>query len=88
MPDLFLFKVTSQKSYIPAADPEFELRLPEHRNNYVKMIENMLGAMLTRRALYEMQFDKIDRAKLYINKIISTLPDYTMPKEIANVLTK
>ncbi|MGA8263487.1 MAG: hypothetical protein WB779_03510, partial [Ignavibacteriaceae bacterium] len=88
VPDLFLFKVTNQKHYIPAADPDFELRLPEHRGTYVKMIENFVGGMLARRALYEMQFDKIDRAKLYINKIITSLPDYTLPKQLIDVLSK
>jgi hypothetical protein len=88
VPDLFLFKVTNQKHYIPAADPDFELRLPEHRGTYVKMIENFVGGMLARRALYEMQFDKIDRAKLYINKIITSLPDYTLPKQLVDVLSK
>ena len=88
VPDLFLFKVTNQNHYIPAADPDFELRLPEHRGTYIKMIEGIVGRMLTRRALYEMQFDKIDRAKLYINKIITTLPDYTLPKQLVDVLSK
>jgi hypothetical protein len=51
-------------------------------------MENMLGSMLARRALYEMQFDKVDRAKLYINKAISSLPDYTIPQPLVDVLTK
>ena len=88
VPDLFLFKVTNQNHYIPVADPDFELRLPEYRGTYIKMMENLLGRMLTRRALYEIQYDKIGRAKLYINKIISTLPDYTLPRQLLNVLSK
>ncbi len=88
VPELFLFKVIKGNEYVPAPDPDFLLRLPEHKDNYVKMMENILGSMLTRRALYEMQFDKIDRAKLYIKKIISDLPDYTLPNGLAEVMSK
>jgi Protein O-mannosyl-transferase TMEM260-like len=88
VPDIFLFKVTNNNDYIPAADPDFQFRLPEHRDNYIKLMENLLGSMLARRALYEMQFDKVDRARLYIKKAISDLPDYTIPKALVDVLTK
>lgn len=88
VPDIFLFRITNKSQYIPAADPNFQLRLPEHRNNYVKLMENLLGSMLARRALYEMQFDKVGRAKLYIKKAISSLPDYTVPQALLNVLRK
>jgi hypothetical protein len=88
VPDIFLFRVTNNNNYIPAADPDFQFRLPEHRDNYIKLMENLLGSMLARRALYEMQFDKVDRARLYIKKAISELPDYTIPPALVNVLTK
>jgi hypothetical protein len=88
VPDIFLFRVTNDSHYIPAADPDFRFRLPEYRDNYVKSMENLLGSMLTRRALYEMQFNKIERARLYINKAISDLPDYTIPKALVDALTK
>ena len=51
-------------------------------------MENMLGTMLARRALYEMQFDKTNRAKLYIIKVVSDLPDYRLPQGLANVLSR
>ena len=55
--------------YIPAPDPNFIIRFPKERNDYINFIEQTVGSMLARRALYEMQFDKIDRAKIYIKKI-------------------
>lgn len=88
VPDLFLFKVTNGSQYIPAGNPDFEFRVPKHRDKYVKLMENMLGTMLARRALYEMQFDKTNRAKLYIKKIVSDLPDYRLPQGLANVLSR
>jgi hypothetical protein len=41
--------------------------------------------MLVRRAMYELKFDKIERAKLYINKIRKDLPDYQIPPELNEV---
>lgn len=88
VPDLFLFKVVKGNKYVPAADPNFKIRLPKERNYYINFIEQNVGTMLARRALYEMQFDKIDRAKLYIKKLKSDFPDYELPKGLAEVLEK
>jgi len=85
VPDLFLFKVANGNSYIPASDPNFKIRFPENRNHYINFIENLVGSMLSRRALYEMQFNKIDRAKIYIQKIKSDLPNYILPRALAQI---
>lgn len=86
MPDLFLFKVVKGNSYIPVSGPDFIIHLPESKNRYVLMIETILGSMLTRRALYELQFNKTEMAKLYIQKIRSSLPDYIIPQGILNAI--
>jgi hypothetical protein len=51
-------------------------------------IERLAGSMLARRAIYEMQFDKLDRARLYIRKIKQTFPDYKIPRGLDRVLEK
>jgi hypothetical protein len=86
VPDLFLFKVVKGSGYIPAPDPNFIIRFPKVRTEYINFIEQTVGSMLARRALYEMQFDKIDRAKIYIRKIKNDLPDYILPPGLADVL--
>lgn len=86
VPDIFLFKVVKGNSYIPAADPDFEIRFPEKKNYYTNFIENTIASMLARRALYEIQFDKIDRSGVYIDKIKKDLPDYKIPAALLNVL--
>ncbi|MCL5029848.1 MAG: DUF2723 domain-containing protein [Bacteroidetes bacterium] len=88
VPDLFLFKVVKGNGYVPAPDPNFKIRLPREKNSYINFIEQNVGTMLARRALYEMQFDKIDRAKIYIKKLKSDFPDYELPKDLAEVLEK
>lgn len=86
VPDLFLFKVVKTKEYIPANQPEFSIRFPRQRNYYVNFIEDKLGGMLARRAVYEMQFDKVDKARVYINKIKKDLPEYKLPVDLQRMI--
>lgn len=86
VPDLFLFKVVKNKDYIPANQPEFRIRLPEQRNYYVNFIEHKVGGMLARRAVYEMQFDKVDKARVYINKIKKDLPEYKLSIDLQRMI--
>lgn len=88
VPDLFLFKVVKGTQYVSAPDPNFNIRFHEKKDSYTTFIENVVGGMLVRRALYEMQFNKVDRAKLYIQKVREELPGYNIPPGIAEVLNK
>jgi len=83
VPDHFLFKVVNTKEYVPVSNPDFTIRVPERRDQYVENIINLfICPMLGRRALYEIQFDKVDQAKLYIQKIQKDFPDYIIPESI------
>jgi hypothetical protein len=84
VPDLFLFKVVKTTEYYPSADPDFKIRFLEGKNYYYTFIENTIGSMLVRRAMYEMKFDKVERARIYINKIKKDLPNYRIPVELSN----
>lgn len=86
VPDLFLFKVVRSENYVPAPNPSFILRIPEKKNDYIRFIQDITGRMLIRRAMYEMKFDKTERARKYINKIKSDLPDYQMPDQLPDAL--
>jgi hypothetical protein len=88
VPDLLLFKVVKGKDYVPAPDPTFIIRFPQKRTEYINFIEQTAGSMLARRALYEMQFDKTSRAKIYIMKITKDFPNYILPQGLAEVLDK
>jgi len=79
VPDLFLFKVVKGNQYHPASDFNYKIRFPEKRNYYINMIENFVGTMLSRRALYEIEFEQRERAKYYVQKIIENLPNYKLP---------
>jgi len=86
VPDLLLFKVVKGEMYIPAADPDFTIRLPEEKDRYSAFIERAAGSMLARRAIYEIQNDKKDRAVVYINKIRKDFPEYPVPPELMAVI--
>ena len=88
VPELFLFKVVKGSGYVSAPDPNFTIRFPHNKNKYMLNIERLAGSMLARRAIYEMQFDKLDRARLYIRKIKQTFPDYKIPRGLDRVLEK
>lgn len=88
VPDIFFFKVNKGEGYLPANDPEFSIRFPEKRNYYHNTIEKLIGGMLVRRALYEMQFNKLDRAKVYIKKLKKEFPDYPIPSGLVEVINR
>jgi hypothetical protein len=79
VPDLFFFKVVRGNDYAPAQEPNFTIRLPKIRNKYIDAMENFIGNMLSYRALYELQFNKPERAKIYIKKLKKDLPDFQIP---------
>ena len=87
VPDLLLFKVVKGNKYVSAADPDFKIRFGENSNYYTDMIKRFVGNMLARRAMYEMQFNKLDKAKIYAKKLKKDIPDYPMPEVIRNLLS-
>jgi hypothetical protein len=42
--------------------------------------------MLIRRALYEMQFDKMERAKIYSKKVAADFPDVALPPVLSKLI--
>lgn len=82
VPDLFLYKVTRNMGYVEAPLPNFKIRFPRTGNFYTDFIKNQAAVMLTRRALYELRNNKIDKVNIYVKKIKQDFPDYSLPKEL------
>lgn len=83
VPDNFMFIAVKGNKYIEASDPNFKIRFREKRNHYDRFIEeSLIGPMLARRAFYELQYDKVDKAKFYVNKLLSEFPNYRVPTEL------
>jgi len=82
VPDVLLYKVVKGNDYVPAADPNFQIRFPEHGDKYTDFIQNLAGSVLAARAIYELNFNKTDRAKVYISKIKKEFPKYILPPRL------
>ena len=87
VPDNLLFKVVKSDKYIPAANPDFQMRISNKRNYYINRIEYYAGIMFSSRAMYELQHGREDRAKIYIKKIREDLPKYTLPAVLRGITT-
>jgi hypothetical protein len=42
--------------------------------------------MLVNRAMYELQFNKTDKAKIYTKKVAADFPDVTLPPALSNLV--
>jgi hypothetical protein len=45
-----------------------------------------VASMLVRRALYELQFNKTDRAIIYAKKLSAEFPDVILPQDLAKLI--
>ena len=86
VPYLLNYKVVKGDEYVPAPDPDFQLRIASNRNYYIDTIENMVGKMLSNRAYYEVKFGRTDRAKIYLKKILKDLPGFKLHPALQEVL--
>jgi hypothetical protein len=86
VPHLFFYKVVEGNEYVPAPDPDFQIRIASNRNYYIDTIEKMVGQMLSNRAYYEVQHGRSDRAKIYLKKILNDLPGFKLHPALQEVL--
>ena len=88
IPDLFCFRVVKAGEYAPAADPNYTIRFPKEMTDYTETIKKIVSGQLIRRAIYEIENGKPDRARIYVKKLRDDFPDVTLPKEIAQFIVK
>lgn len=82
VPYNLLFKVVKGNQYVEAPLPNFTIRFTKSTNRYIDFIKNTIPTILTYRAAYEIQFNKIERAKIYLEKVKKDFPDYIIPANI------
>lgn len=86
IPHIASYKIVKTMDYVPAPDPDFTIRFPEKRDKYLESIENFIGGVLANRALYELRFNKRDRAKLFVRKIVVDFENYKVPSQLLPLL--
>lgn len=88
VPHLFLFKVINTIDYVEAPLPEFSFNFPKVKDKYLIELEKLVGNMLIRRALYEMQFNNIERAKIYTIKVKEDFKEVIIPEQLSRIISK
>jgi hypothetical protein len=88
VPHLFLFKATKSKEYIPAPEPDFNIRLPKRKDIYILFIEDTIGRMLTYRIAYELENNQTDKAISYFKKLREDLPQFQIPLQITEKMNQ
>ncbi len=86
VPHLFMYKVVNTKEYIEAPLPEYRIRFEKEDDQYTTSLKGFIVSMLVNRALYEMQFNKTQRAKIYAKKVAEDFPDVTLPPALSNLI--
>lgn len=82
VPYNLLLKVVKGNNYIESPLPDFKIRFPKRSNRYIEFIKNIVATNLTYRAAYEIQFNKIERARIFLEKVKKEFPDYIIPANI------
>ena len=86
VPYLLSLKVTKETDYVSAPLPDFEFRLPKNANKYTDFIVSTVCNMLQNRAMYELRFEKIERAKIYSERILEISPSFLLNKNLLELI--
>ena len=86
VPYLFLFKVVNTNDYVEAPLPDYKIRFNEVEDKYQTALKGFISSMLIRRAMYELQFQKIDLAKTYVKKLKEDFPDVSLPPQLSGLI--
>ncbi|MEO8233084.1 MAG: DUF2723 domain-containing protein [Ignavibacteriota bacterium] len=85
VPYLFLFKVVNTSDYVDAPLSDFKIRFDSRDDKYITSLRGFIASMLISRALYEVQFKKFDKAKIYMMKLAADFPDVILPPALSNL---
>jgi hypothetical protein len=86
VPHLLLFKVVNTSDYVEVPLPEFKIRYDKKDDKYITSLKRFVASMLIRRAMYELQFNKTERAKIYTMKAAADFPNITLPPALSNLI--
>jgi hypothetical protein len=86
VPHLLLFKVVNTDDYVEAPLPDFKLNFSERKDKYQTSLSSFVGLMLVRRAYYEVQFNKVERAKIYLKKVAEEFPETQVPQQLRSLV--
>jgi len=86
IPYLFMFKVVDTREYVEAPLPDFRIRFDKKDDQYTTSLKGFIASMLVSRGMYEMQYNKTERARIYAMKLAAEFPDVTLPPALSNLV--
>ncbi len=81
-----LYKVTKDTNYVPAPSSNINIRFPQVDDKYSVLMKNIVYIALTNRAMYEITYKNMDKAKKIAANIIKLFPDRGLNQNLANAL--
>lgn len=86
VPYAFMFKVVNTDEYVEAPLPDYKINILRMDDKYQSSLRGFVVSMLIRRGLYEVQFNRIDLAKIYAKKLAADYSDVTLPPALAKLV--
>lgn len=86
IPYLLMFKVVDTKEYVEAPLPDFRIRFDKKDDQYTTSLKGFIASMLLSRGMYEMQYNKTEKARIYAMKLAADFPDVTLPPALSNLI--
>lgn len=87
IPDQLVLKIVKDTLYHPAKDPTFIIRKDNCNLDTDRYLLRLIPFMLEKRVIYELSFNKKERAKLYFNKIRDLFPEYNISADVLITLS-
>ncbi len=85
-PYQLLFKVVNNNDYLEAPVPDAKIRFPEYGNKYTDSIRRLIASMYAYRAAYEMQHNKFNQARIYVEKLTLEFPEFSLPVSLKRLI--
>jgi hypothetical protein len=86
IPEGFCFKLSNDNSYSEYYPELPKVRFLKSRTIFHEYIYQLIGFMIETRARYELQHQKIDRAKMFLTLLVKEYPDYSLSPELQSYL--
>ncbi len=86
IPDLLCFRIVGDTNYYPLQDFNFNIRIHKNHSDLDKQIIYHIPWLLENRILYEIRFDKIDRAKHYLGILQTNFSYYKISKDLDDLI--
>jgi hypothetical protein len=86
VPDLFLFKVTTSKGYHSLKSSDYDIHFREDDSYYTSTLRNLTAVIHVNRALYEMNFNKLDEARKFVELALKADPKIKIPNALIELM--